>query len=97
MKFSLKRGAQLQIGILFWGSIGTFLLFLGFRFVFENFENPEHVVPVLATLIATLGVVWSWFFQLAQRDKHHLELLDLENRKLEFEREKLGVESGVTD
>ena len=92
MKLKYDRGKLMQAGIFIWGSVGTALLVVALIFICKNFGEPEKVAPVLATLIATLGVVWSWFFQLAQRDQHHLELLDLENRKLEFEREKLAFE-----
>ena len=71
-----------KIGVWGWGIVGCIIGSLAFIYVCKNFSsNSEDVAPVLASLVATIGVVWSWFFQLAQKDKHHNEIMAFEREK----------------
>ena len=69
-------------GAWVWGVLGAVAIVIGIFFVFNYFDQPAIIAPVLAILIATLGIVWSWFFQLAQKEQHHRDFLDLQERKI---------------
>ena len=73
---------KMDIGVMVWGGVGVLIGLIALRFVCVNFTSPEIIAPVLAALVATIGVVWSWFFQLSQKDKHHKDIMALEREKL---------------
>jgi len=74
--------SKYRIGVWIWGFVGFVIAATATFFVFKNFDTPDVVAPVLATLVATIGVVWSWFFQTDQKERHHNDMLRLEREKL---------------
>ena len=81
-----------KFGVWGWGIVGCIIGCLAFIYVCQNFcSGKKDVAPVLASLVATIGIVWSWFFQLAQKHKHHIDNLEIEKEKLSFEKEKFLI------
>ena len=73
MMFSYQAGTRL------WGYLLAVALAGGAIFVVDTFgDHPEDAGTVLATIIVTLGGIWSWFLQTEQKERHHRERLELD-------------------
>lgn len=70
-----KRVNIYKVGVYFWGVMGFAVGILGLLFVTKQYVLPDGLENVMATLIATSGVAWSWFIQLEQKERHHIDLI----------------------
>ena len=73
---SIKPKSAYDYGIWIWGTIGVCIGCIGIIYIFCNWGDGDGVATVLAALIATTGVVWSWFFQLSMTDRHHKQKIE---------------------
>ena len=77
-----------RLGTYLWGTLYGVFILIGALFVCKNFTKAEIVAPVIIALIATMGIVWSWFFQLSQKDSHHKDIMALGRDKLSLSASK---------